>query len=220
MASLPPVRQKLHDLMQATVQDEAARRDWFYRAVRPMPVPASWHPGQQIVGDCSTGVRYLCKWAGAPDPMDPEHNSFNPYGNSQTMWLHLQHLGSRSDLLVGDVVTFGAWGSEHAAMVYKAGADPTVWSFGHQGAPEFYPLSYDRREQQYLRLPVTYTPTHDDKLRARTGWFAWVAWKLGEGDWRHHKPADPAVRPDVPRRIPVQWWARYVQFMANRKKAN
>lgn len=214
MTALPPARQRLLDVMRATLADEQAHRDWHYRAVRPMPVPARWHPFQIVYGDCSKGVQYLCHWANTIDPMG---NGFGPYGNSQTLWLHLQHLAHRSDLDVGDVVTFGNWGSEHAAMVLEPGADPLVWGFGHEGAPSTSRLSWDRRAQQYLRLPIVYVPTPEDKLRAKTTFFAWVAWRLGEGEWRHYGKQNPDVRPHVPRRIPAEWWARYAQFLKNRK---
>lgn len=210
-------RAAMHDLMVSTILDEQREHRWTYHAVRPMPVPAGWHPGQYVTGDCSKGVQYIAHWAHGPDPMG---NGFGSAGNSQTIWLHLQHLDEPSELDVGDPVTFGPWGSEHAAMVLEKGPDPLLWSFGHQGAPNSYRLSYDRRPRQYLRLPIVYVPTPEDRLRARTGWFAWVAWKLGEGDWRHHMPADPKVRPNVPKRIPVEWWARYAQFIANRKRAD
>lgn len=208
------VRAAMHELMKSTIVDEAVRHTWTYRAVRPMPVPTSWHPGQLVRGDCSKGCQYLAAWAHGPDPMG---NGFNSYGNSQTIWLHLQHVDEPSELDVGDMITFGPWGSEHAAVVMDKGADPWLWGFGHQGAPSRTRLSWDSRSRQYLRMPIVYVPTPEDLLRARTGWFAWVAWKLGEGDWRHYGPMNLKVRPNVPKRISVEWWARYVQFVANRK---
>lgn len=212
------IRGELATLMKATLADEQAQHDWTYLAVRPCFVPPSWQPGQKVSGDCSKGVQFLCRWASAPDPMG---NSFSLYGNSQTIWLTLQHLPSAADLLVGDIVTFGHDGDEHAAMVLESGLDPVMWGFGHQGAPDSNPLSFDHREKQFLRLPVPkYVPTPEDKLRAKTGYFSWVAWKLGEGDWKHYGDANPTVRPDVPSVIPPSWWKRYVTFLANRKKGN
>lgn len=209
-------RQKLFNLMVSTIAD---REHWSYHAIRPLPVPPSWQKGQYVVADCSKGVQYLCRWAGAPDPMG---NHFGPYGNSTTICLHLAHLTSPGELMVGDIVTIGVSGNEHAAMVMKAGSDPTLWSFGHQGAPNSYVLSADRRSpKQYLRLPVPlYQPTPEDKLRAQTGWFAWAAWKLGEGDWKDHGKANRKVRPDVPKLIPPEWWKRYAKFLLDRKKGN
>lgn len=210
------VRAALAKLMRATLADEAAHHDWTYAEVRPMPVPPSWKPGQQVRGDCSKGVQFLSHWAGGPDPMG---EGYGPYGNSQTIWLKLQHLDHPSELQVGDIVTFGPDGDQHAAMVLEAGADPLLWSFGHQGAPDTYRLSQDGRAAQYLRNPVPkYVPTSADRLRARTGWFAWVAWRLAEGDWRHYVPSDPKVRPAVPKRIPLGWWRRYAKFLLRRKR--
>lgn len=213
------VRAALETLMNETLADEASVGDWTYAAVRPLPNPPKpWHAGLRVVGDCSKGVQWLCWWTpGAPDPMG---NDFADWGNSQTIWVHLQDLDSPSDLLVGDVVTFGADGDDHAAMVLKVGADPTLWSFGEQGAPNAYLLSQDGRLAQYLRLPVVYVPTPQDKLRAKTGWFSWVAWRLGEGDWKNYGTTDAAVRPAVPRLIPLSWWRRYANFLRNRKKGN
>lgn len=200
--------------MLSTVADESAHRTWTYDAVRPMPVPPSWRPGQRVTGDCSKGVQYLCRWAGGPDPM---RQGFDPYGNSQTLWLRLSHLLTASELLTGDVVTFGIDGSEHAAMVLEPGIDPLLWSFGHEGAPNTYRLSADSRPRQFLRYPLPTVLTPEDKLRARSGWFAWVAWRLGEGDWRHYGKQNPKVRPHVPRRIPLAWWRRYARFLLRRK---
>ena len=214
---LPPARERLHALMLNTIADEAAHHNWHYHAARPMPVPASWKPDQTVLGDCSKGVQYLCRWADAPDPMG---NAFGPYGNSQTIWLKLQHLDHPAELEVGDIVTFGLAGSEHAAMVIEPGADPLLWSFGHEGAPNSYRLSQDGRVAQYLRLPVVYVPTPADRLRAMTGWFAWVAWRLGEGDWKPFGKTNPRVRPNVNRLIPLTWWARLAQFLANRSSGD
>lgn len=211
-------RAQLHKLMQATLADQAIHHAWNYQAVRPMPVPETWKPGQRVVGDCSKGVQYLCRWAHLPDPMKM---AYGPWGNSETLCVALQHLDGASDLLVGDFVTFGVRGSEHAAMVLERGVDPLLWSFGHQGTPNTYRLSQDRRLRQFLRNPVPhYVPTPEDRLRARTGYFAWVAWKLGEGDWLHYGSANRKVRPKVGKLISPVWWKRYGQFLANRDKGD
>lgn len=205
-------------LMRQTLADEAAHHDWTYHAIRPCPVPPTWHSGQRVWGDCSKGVQFLCKWAGVLDPMNMHYGD---YGNSETLCVKLQHLDHASQLLVMDIVTFGVRGSEHAAIVMERGSDPLLWSFGHQGAPNAYRLSVDHRVRQFLRNPIPhYVPTPQDKVRAKTGYFAWVAWKLGEGDWLHYGVANPRVRPNVPRVIPPHWWKRYAQFVANRNRAD
>lgn len=208
-------RAALHVLMTATLTDT---ENWLYREVRPLYVPASWTKGQHVTADCSKAVQYLSKWAGTLDPMGL---SYGPDGNSQTLWRNLQHLSSSTELLVGDIITFGYDGNEHAAMVMEVGADPLLWSFGHQGAPNTYRLSQDTREHQFLRNPLpVYVRTPDDILRAKTGWFAWMNWLAGSGDWRHKAPSDKTVRPDVPKLIPPSWWVRRVKFLANRNKGN
>lgn len=211
-------RAELERLMRATLADQAQRHCWTYRAVRPLSTPLYWNEGHPVTGDCSKGVQWLCYWAKAPDPMA---NGWSSWGNSQTICFALHHLGSASVLLVGDVITFGRDGSEHAAMVLEAGSDPLVWSFGHQGAPNSYRLSVDHREHQYLRLPVVASvPSHEDELRAQTDWFSWIAWIEGEGDWKPYGKANAKVRPNVSKLISPLWWQRRVVFLANRKKGN
>jgi hypothetical protein len=212
-------RTRLHSLMVETLADEKAHHNWVYRAVRPMPVPVAWHMGQKVYGDCSKGVEYLCKWAGVKT--DPMGMAYGPYGNSATLCAHLQHLDNPSQLFIGDIVTFGSYGDEHAAMVMERGPDPVLWSFGHQGAPNTYRLSQDHRSHQLLCNPLPdYIPTAIERLREKTGYFAWVAWRLGEGDWIHYGAANPHARPKVPTVIPPAWWARYRHFIHNRHGAN
>jgi hypothetical protein len=211
-------RAELVKLMKATLADQAANHDWTYAMVRPMPVPHTWAKGQKVRGDCSKGVQYLNRWAGCQDPMGM---NYGVYGNSYTLWVHLQDLDSVAELLAGDVITFGFDGDEHATMVLEPGADPLLWSFGHQGAPDTYRLSFDRRPHQLLRNPLPhYVPTPQDKLRAKTGWFSWMAWALGEGDWKPYGKGNKAVRPNVPRLIPLSWWRRRAKFLLKRKRGN
>lgn len=206
--------------MRNTLADEASRHDWTYRAVRPLGMPPRpWHEGMQVTGDCSKGAQYLWWWASGPDPMG---NSYASWGNSSTLCAHLQHLGSPSEMLAGDVCTVGWNGDEHACVCLEPGKDPVVWSFGHQGAPDSYKLSRDTRQpKQYLRVPAPkYQPTPDDQLRARTGYWAWMQWKLGEGHWAHHQPADVKVRPDVPKLVPTRWWVMRRKYLRARAKPN
>jgi hypothetical protein len=215
---MPDLRDKLHQLMHDTLVDEAVHHDWTYHEVRPMPVPSAWHDGQKVQGDCSKGVQYLSRWAGCPDPMKMH---YGPYGNSTTLAAVLQHLDHASELLVGDLVTFGPYGTAHAAMVYERGNNPLLWSFGHQGAPNTYRLSQDRRAHQLLRNPIpVFVPTPVDRLHAKTGYWAWLQWYLGEGDWAHYPSRAKNVRPHVPLVISPQWWLRERQFIANRHNGN
>jgi hypothetical protein len=54
-----------------------------------------------------------------------------------------------------------------------------------------------------------------DKLRAKTGSLAWIAWRLGKADWKPYGRANPTVRPRVPRAIPAAWWRRIADFLAS-----
>jgi hypothetical protein len=208
--------------MVATIADEKTSHTWTYHAIRPCPVPPRWIEGQKVWGDCSKGVQMLVYWASGGDPLlDPMGNAYASWGNSTTICAHLQHLATPAQLDVGDIVTFGRNGDEHAAMVLEPGKDPLLWSFGHPGAPNAYRLSQDRREHQLLRLPAPkYVPAKAAKLRAKTGYWAWLQWRLGEGDWSHHPKADPNVRPRIPKLIPAGWWRRYAVFLLARKKPN
>lgn len=58
-------------------------------------------------------------------------------------------------------------------------------------------------------------------VRARMvtpGYWEWLAWRLGEGDFKDVGPASKAHRPDgLPDRVPVAWWARMARYVAARK---
>lgn len=213
-------RARLHTLMKQTVADEQAHHNWTYAPYRPEGMPRRpYQNGQKVRADCSKGVQFLCWWAGCPN--DPMGLHYGPYGNSSTLAMHLHHLDRASALKVGDIVTFGPGGNEHAAMVMAAGSDPLLWSNGHQGAPNTYRLSYDRRQHQFLHNPVpVYLMTAADRLRAKTGFWSWVQWREGEGAWRHYPPLTKSVRPHVPLVIPPYWWARWRKIVANRNAAN
>jgi hypothetical protein len=212
------LRKLLGNTMRETLSDPHGR--WDYEAVRPIKPfgPRSYEQGRYVKADCSKGVQLICYWtSGVPDPMK---ESWDGYGNSATLAMRLQHLPLPSFLEVGDIVTFGPGGGDHATMVLESGSNPLLWSFGHPEArPNTYRLSQDPRVHQFLRNPVPiYVPTPDDRLRHMTGYWAWVQWRLGEGSWAHHKPADSKVRPNVPKLIPVAWWKQLAVFLANRKK--
>ena len=212
------IREEMHVAMMASLADEVAHHRWTYRPVRPCGMPTKkrvYVPDIYIDGDCSKGGQFIAWWSpGAPDPME---QNFGPFGNSQTLWMCCQHLARPSELRVGDYTTMGFDGNEHAVCILEAGEDPVAWSFGHQGAPNTYRLSYDRRPQQWLRFRLPdYVPTPQDRLRARTDWFAWMAWYQGEGDWKQYGPTNPKVRPNVPKVIPLSWWRRRARFLAAR----
>jgi hypothetical protein len=70
-------------------------------------------------------------------------------------------------------------------------------------------------EGGYRPYAITITPIPADKLRARAGWVAWAAWRLGDGDWRPYGKANRDVRPQVPSVIPPSWWQRLSRLAAS-----
>jgi hypothetical protein len=70
-------------------------------------------------------------------------------------------------------------------------------------------------EGGYQPYGIAITPTPADQLRADTGWYAWVAWRLGQGDWKAYGYANPKVRPRLPQVISSAWWSRLAKFMTS-----
>ena len=216
--------------MAETATDEREHGNATYRAVRPagVPTPERKYPPDLIWwADCSSGARDVCWWTpGAPDPFQ---NGWAPYGNSSTIWMRLHHEDDWSKVEVGDFITFGYWtGEHHVVMVYDVSNphDPMVWGFGGQGQPHIVTLSQEiafqggRTATLCKARIVDPPPTPQEILQAMTGFYSWMAWREGEGPWKHWGPLNKAVRPNVPKVISAQWWARRVQFLANRKKGN
>lgn len=220
---LAPARTKLVDLMEATARDQELRGLWTYLAVRPQYIPATWKTGQRVITDCSDGCRMLCRWAGVDDPAG---NGYAPFGNSSSIWAHLPH-HDLDESEPGDIFTFGYYaGEKHACMALDAGDNPRVWNMGRPGQPQIRRLSDEIAAHRGMtvtlcKLPIAKPkPTPQDKLRALTGFYAWLSWALGEGHWKAYGKGNATVRPDVPKPVPLQWWKRRAQFWANRKKGN
>ncbi len=132
----PDKRTLLHAFMVATAGNAYG---WTYREVRPLSLPPKLAHG--VIADCSFGVKVLCDWAGVPDPTG---ENYDGYGNSTSIFEHLPHV-PLAQAKTGDILLFGPEGAWHATMILSPGADPMLWSHGHQGAPNLYPLSADSR---------------------------------------------------------------------------
>ena len=144
----PTVRDELHAYMTATA---TGKYDWQYREIRPLQLPPLLSHG--VEADCSFGVKILCHWAGVQD--DPTGEQWDGYGNSSSIFAHLPHV-SVAEAKVGDIVVIGPGGEYHAAMILATDPEnPKLWSFGHQGAPNVYPLLSDtRRPFTVCRIPA------------------------------------------------------------------
>lgn len=221
--------------MDATVADERAHGNWDYVFSRPMPVPPLYSAGghQHVNGDCSKGCQYITRWGGGPDPM---HNGWDVWGNSTTIFMQLDHV-TLAEAEPGDIITFGFWAGEHHACMLRRKNGPglydwIVWNFGSDGEPSFRTLQQEIAGHAGMTVtvckldlpvdppapPIKLTP--EQKLQRKTGWYSWVAWKLGEGQWKHYGKANKRVRPNVPKRIPASWWVRLARFLKNRKTGN
>lgn len=216
------IRESIAALAKELIADEQTYHNSTYAAVRPITVPKIYKPrGMKYKMDCSKFCQFVHRAAGVPAGYDPMHNNYSGAGNSYTLWRENQHVDTASELLLGDFITFGRDGGEHAAVVIERGTDPLLASDGHQGAPNAYRLSADRREHQFIRAPLPkYVPTPQDKLRARTTWFAWMNWYDGTGEWKPFGKQNKSVRPNVPKRIPVSWWVRRTKFKFKANKPN
>lgn len=64
--------------------------------------------------------------------------------------------------------------------------------------------------------PLTKAQLAEKKLRARTGYYAWLAWYLHEKPWRQYAVHALIVRPHVPQTIPALWWRRERTFVRAR----
>ena len=66
------------------------------------------------------------------------------------------------------------------------------------------------------RVDCNYTVSLDP-LRAflpeGTPMWQWIRWKRGHGEFKPFGKSNPAVRPDVPEKIPAAWWARLLLNM-------
>lgn len=222
MASATSTRATLKVLMTHT----ASQRVWWrYVFARPTWVPPTnpvdLHPAHTCTADCSKGCQFLCRWGDAPDCMG---NDWNDWGNSETMYWHLPHI-DLSEVQCGDMGVFGySAGEKHAFMFYDMTDpdDPLIWNFGAPGQPYIGRLSIERRFHAgmtltCLKLMPDDKPTAAQLLQTRTGFFSWVAWYLGEGDWKHYGKRNTKVRPHVPKKIPATWWRLFRKFLSNRK---
>jgi hypothetical protein len=196
--------------MDATVANQP---NWHYVEKRPLSFPSLQEAEHGVVfADCSFDVIILCKLAGLPDPSG---NGYSGYGNSTSLFFHLEHI-TAAEAKIGDAVVFGPEGDQHAAMIRRLVKDKVLCSHGSEDGPKFVALSVEAAGHEppvtFLRV-VPLDPTKPPpKPPKEPAWFvnasnaqpmwAWFA-------WRDHD-APEALRPkQVPKLIPWSWWLRY-----------
>ena len=87
--------------------------------------------------DCSSSTDELMYMVGSlGDPSGPDFN-FDGYGNTQTQYEFLPHLGSVSEAQPGDLIMFDPPPESfaHVCVVMESGSNPTVFNHGGPGDP-------------------------------------------------------------------------------------
>jgi hypothetical protein len=140
---------------------------------------------------------------------------------SQTTWPTLQ-LQTVARLFAAEAKKWGIPiqpGAVSGCRILRAGivqhSDLGVCGGGHHDAGPAFPMG------KFIGLVKMYADGGNvspqvAKLRARTGYFAWLAWYLGEAAWSSYGPRARSVRPNVPGRTPAAWWQRERAFVAHR----
>lgn len=224
---IPPARLRIQELIRKTCDDQARLHDDVYGFFRPQAIPPAYTAGMKLVLDCADYCRFIARAAVVTD--DPAGTGYAPFGNSSSIYFHLHHI-DLADAQPGDIATFGYWnGEKHACILLEKDPKTGQWrvgNFGRQGEPAVKWLADEQANHRGMTMTICRLnvadppPTAEDKLRAKTGFYAWAAWRLGEGPWKPHKPLNRTVRPNVPTVISAAWWKRYAVFLANRKKGN
>ena len=102
-----------------------------------------------------------------------------------------------------------------------------VWpGVGARSAGRYGVLLGDRRFTLVKAIPSKGAPAKNAagtaakaKLRAKTGYAAWLNWTLGERAWKPYGHANRSVRPHVPAKIPASWLHRRAKLLAGRRTA-
>lgn len=106
--------------------------------------------GTQFAADCSESVTALCHWAGLADPCGMHYDG---YGNTSSMYQHLDHYTSPSAAGLGALCVFGPGGADHVVMVMQPGDDPWCFSHGAENGPRRVRWSVERAVH---RRPATF----------------------------------------------------------------
>jgi hypothetical protein len=131
----------------------AHHNDIHYSELRPIPLARFRDKALPITCDCSGTIIGANFAVGAPDPSGLRYNGEGYTGSFLT---HLDHI-AKGSLKVGDIIVFGSYPGLHAVAVLAPGADPAIFTHGHEGQPD------DPRQ-----LPLSAMQSYFDSIGAYT----------------------------------------------------
>lgn len=80
-----------------------------------------------------------------------------------------------------------------------------------------HPTRYRPARKRVLKATQPKAKGALEKARNLSGYWAWLAWTLGEGPYKAWGPRAGKSRPNVPHRIPRSWWVRRAAYLTKRK---
>lgn len=110
-----------------------------YQQSRPIPLQRGKNHQLPLFTDCSGSTTIAYYAAGLPDP---NGRKYDGSGYTGTLRAHLAKK-PLAEVKPGDLIVYGGGTGSHVVIVYKAGADPIVFSHGQESGPRLYPHSVE-----------------------------------------------------------------------------
>lgn len=190
----------------------AAQADYFLAWAQP-------HPGDlQPVVDSEMGSPA----AAAPATYAALHRltlkGYRPLLYASTSYL--------AGLVAADhrLAAYRVWDAEYGPTLHRvAGTTVIAWQYTDRAAVAGHSLDGSRLLVPVASLMIPKAQARakahraaQAKLRARTGFYAWLGWYLHEGDWKRWPYRSPATRPHAAKAVPSSWWRRERAFLRAR----
>jgi len=152
-------------------------------------------------GDLSAWANAFCSWVEELTGVSPIIYSYTyfvrshlqaPYLADRLLWLanYGPNDGSRHEIPSGEA-PWPNW---------------TVHQYTSRGSVSGVSGNADRNFTDSL------SPLRAFESEGKPMWL-WIRWKRGHGEFKPFGKSNPAVRPDVPKKIPAAWWARLLLNM-------
>lgn len=98
-------------------------------------------------------------------------------------------------------------GTRHAVSVEAPWKELLIHQYTSNGRAPGVVGRCDRNYTASLK-PLLASDPELPVLTGKQAMWAWIRWYRGHGEYKRFGPRNADVRPDVPRRVPVSWWAR------------